>query len=45
MNESLTQKEGKAHNEDMAKAYRKIRLPEKTREAPQEKSESGRKKC
>ena len=30
--QSLVQKEGKAHNEDTAKADRKIKLPEKTHE-------------
>jgi len=40
MNESLTQKEGKAHNEDMAKADRKIRLPEKTREDLEKKAKA-----
>ena len=40
MNESLTQKEGKAHNEVMAKADRKIRLSEKTREALEKKAKA-----
>jgi hypothetical protein len=40
MNESLTQKEGKAHNEGTAKANRKIRLPEKTREALEKKAKA-----
>ena len=38
MNESLTQKEGKAHNEDTAKANRKIPLPEKTYKALEKKA-------
>jgi len=40
MNESLTQKEGKAHNEDTAKANRKIPLPEKTYKALEKKAKA-----
>jgi uncharacterized surface protein with fasciclin (FAS1) repeats len=40
MNESLIQKEGKAHNEDTAKADRKIKLPEKTHEALKKKAKA-----
>jgi len=38
--QSLVQKEGKAHNEDTAKANRKIRLSEKTREALEKKAKA-----
>jgi hypothetical protein len=40
MNESLTQKEGKVHNEDTAKANRKIPLPEKTYKALEKKAKA-----
>jgi hypothetical protein len=43
--QSSVQKEGKAHNEDTAKADRKIRLPEKTREALEKKAKAEGKKC
>ncbi len=36
--QSLVQKEGKAHNEDTAKANRKIPLPEKTYKALEKKT-------
>jgi len=36
--QSLIQKEGKAHNEDTAKANRKIPLPEKTHKALENKA-------
>jgi hypothetical protein len=37
--QSIVQKEGKAHNEDTAKANRKIPLPEKTYKALEKKAE------
>ena len=40
MNESLTQKEGKAHNDDTAKADKKIPLPEKTYKALEKKAKA-----
>ena len=39
MHESLVQKEGKAHNEDTAKADKKVPLPEKTYKALEKKAE------
>jgi hypothetical protein len=38
--QSLVQKEGKAHNEDTAKANRKIPLPEKTYKALEKKAKA-----
>jgi len=38
--QSLIQKEGKAHNEDTAKANRKISLPEKTYKALEKKAKA-----
>jgi hypothetical protein len=38
--QSLVQKEGKAHNEDTAKADRKIVLPKKTHEALEKKAKA-----
>jgi hypothetical protein len=38
--QSLIQKEGKAHNEDTAKANRKIPLPEKTYKALEKKAKA-----
>jgi hypothetical protein len=38
--QSLIQKEGKAHNEDMAKADKKIPLPEKTYKAMEKKAKA-----
>ena len=38
--QSSVQKEGKAHNEDTAKADRKIKLPEKTHEALEKKAKA-----
>lgn len=38
--QSLVQKEGKAHNEDTAKADRKIKLPEKVHEALEKKAKA-----
>jgi hypothetical protein len=38
--QSLVQKEGKAHNEDTAKANRKIPLPEKTCKALEKKAKA-----
>jgi len=38
MHESLVQKEGKAHNEDTAKADKKVPLPEKTYKALEKKA-------
>lgn len=38
--QSSVQKEGKAHNEDTAKADKKIKLPEKTHEALEKKAKA-----
>jgi hypothetical protein len=40
MHESLIQKEGKAHNEETAKADKKIPLPEKTYKALEKKAKA-----